>query len=134
VGLIRGIEENRQELAVVRSRVIEDLGHRRTLPADAQALAGLLVTVEAAMVGLGADDQDEIGLLDHAGRPARPALGRRGLILIQLHRDAFAAQPVAKGQHAVHVLPGIVAVADEHPRSADGVIGGGHGPCIFARE
>ena len=69
--------------------------------------------LDPAVIGLGADHQHEIGGLDLPLAPERPALRRRGVVLIDLGVDAVSPEPIGKAQHALLVLDRVVAVADE---------------------
>src|SRR5512132_2630708 len=46
-------------------------------------------------------------------QPAAPALRRRGIVLIDLGIDAVSPEPIGKVKHALLVVDGVVAVADE---------------------
>jgi hypothetical protein len=88
------------------------------LPAHAEAGAGRFLADDAPVVGLGADHHDVIVVPNVAVHPPRPALRRRGEVLVDNRVHAIPAQVVRELQHAPGVRSRIVAVADEHPRRA----------------
>ena len=87
------------------------IGASQTTPSP---LPRLLVTADAAAIGLGADHQHDVGGLDLPLAPKRPALRRRGVVLINLGINAVSPEPIGKAQHTVLVFDCVVAVADEH--------------------
>jgi hypothetical protein len=77
-------------------------------------LTRLLVAPETAVVGFGANRQDEIGLIKSVDRPTGPAFGwSAGHVLIELGIEAVLTEPLGQGEHPVCMLRGVMAIADE---------------------
>ena len=111
-------EKDGDELGADRTGVVEQLPDDPRLPDDAQPLARRFVAADPAVIALGADHQHEVGRLDLPLAPQRPALGRCGVVLIDLRVYAAGAQTVGERQRALLMLDRIVTVTDEHPRRA----------------
>jgi hypothetical protein len=95
--LRRGIrEEDWYELVADGAGVVEELADDPRLPDDAQALALPLVPLDPAVISLRADHQHHVGSIDLPLAPERPALGRRGVVLIDLGVDAVCSEPIGK--------------------------------------
>ena len=120
VGDVRGLragEQDRDEPRAAGLIVVDAVVDQLPFPAHAQALTGLLQAHDAAAVGLGADHQDELGLVEVPVHPAGPALLRRGMdVPVEDHVDPAIAEGIGQGEDAVGVLVRVVTVAEEHPR------------------
>ena len=85
-----------------------------SLPIRPLSSVRLPVATEALVICLRADDQNEVCPIQSVEHPARPAFLRRALdILVNLDLHAIAAHSFRQLKHAIFVLRGIVAVADE---------------------
>jgi hypothetical protein len=115
----KGVEEDGDEAVVLGAGVVEDLLDEVALQGRAEAGLGGLVAVEAAAVGVGADDEDEVGLVDLAGHPLEPALGGMRLVLVEADVEAVLAEAIGEVTDAREVDVGVVGVGDEDA--------GGHG-------
>jgi hypothetical protein len=115
--LVSRIEEHGHELEGRAPGVVDGVGDDGPFPVDALAFPWLLVPAEAAIVGRGADQQDELGQVESVEHPARPLL-RRGAVdvLVEVGVDAVRTQSLREGKDPLAVRLGVVAVADEHPR------------------
>ena len=113
-----GKQEDRDEpRAAVVDPFVDRVVDEVPFPVHAEALTWLLQPHEAAAVGLGADHQDELGLIEVLLHPAGPALRRRGVdVAVEDHVDPAIAEGVGQGEDAVGMLVGVVAVAEKHPR------------------
>ena len=76
MGGLAPLQQDRDETGTARLIVVNAVVDQTPLPPDAEALAGLLLPHDAASVGLGADHQDEIRLIE-AQSPSRAASPRR---------------------------------------------------------
>jgi hypothetical protein len=109
----RGREEDRNDPLVLTSGVIELLAQNVALPGYPEAFAWLVGGSEAALIGLGANHQDEIRFVDSSSAPAGPTLRWCRLVLIEPGVNPMVTEPVAECQHPILMLWGIMAVADE---------------------
>ena len=74
MGGLAPLQQDRDEAGTTRLVVVNAVVDQTPLPPDAKALAGLLLPHDAASVGLGADHQDEVRLIEARLHPERPAL------------------------------------------------------------
>jgi hypothetical protein len=75
------------------------------------------MATEAPVVGLGANQQDEIGTGQLVAHPAGPAFQRRPLnLLVDLGVDAIGTEAFGQGQHPFPMFWRVVAITDEYPR------------------
>jgi hypothetical protein len=111
---IGGGKEDWDELCIPSPRVVDLLGYDMALPANAKPSPRLFNSTEAALVGLRANHKDKVRFLDLSCIPARPALRRAYLILVEPSRDPVVPQAVAERQDPVFVLHGVVAVAQKN--------------------
>ena len=101
------------ELGVCALRVVEFLGDYVAFPGDAPAFSGCFVAIEAAKVSFGAGYEDEFRFPSLLFAPTRPAFGRRFRILVDFAIDAAGSELIGQREDAIHVIAGVVAVADE---------------------
>ena len=114
---LRAGEQDRDEPRAAGLVVVDPVVDQAPFPAHPEALTGLLLAHDAAAVGLGADHQDELGLVEVPVHPAGPALRRRRVdVPVEDHVDPAVAEGVGQGEDAGGVLVRVVAVAEEHPR------------------
>jgi hypothetical protein len=109
------LEEDGDDLLVQPTILIELLRGQEPFPRNAQSLAGLLAALEPAAVGLRAHGQHERCLVDLSLHPARPSLGRVGLVAVDPGVHALAPKLVCKFKHALRMRGRVVAVSDEDP-------------------
>lgn len=111
------VEEDGDELQSPAARVVVLLRDEHALEVDSLALPGLLMPAESAVIGFGADQQDEIRFVQLVEHPSRPSLGRRAVdVLVQPSVDAVLAKPFGEREHPLLVLGRVMTVADESPR------------------
>jgi hypothetical protein len=75
--------------------------------------SGKFLAVESALIGLGANNENELGFLDLVEAPLGPALGRSLFIAVNAGVDPVGSELLRELQYKFHVFVGIVAVADE---------------------
>ena len=116
-GLRAGKQKDREEPRTAGLVVVDPVADQAPYPANPKALTRLLLAHDAAAVGLGADHQDELGLIEVPLHPVGPALRRRGVdVAVEDHVDPAVAQGIGQGEDAGGVLARVVAVTEEHPR------------------
>ncbi len=119
LGLMGGIQQDRDETGGDAAGVVDLLGDDRSFPVHPLTLAGHLVTAKAPVVGRGADQQDPVGLVQAIQHPTGPALGGGAVdVAIEDGLDAVLAQALRQGQDPLPMGVGVVAVADEDPHCA----------------
>src|SRR4051812_11335721 len=114
--LLRTIENDGDEPRVALL-IVEITVDDAAFPEHAAALVGRDLPFDAVEIGLRADHDHEFRVFwpKLLLAPPRPALGRAGLVLIQLGVDAVLAKLIGEPQHPLRVLFAVVAVADEGP-------------------
>jgi len=105
-------EPDRHQARASRRVGLDALSHE--LPVHVGA--GSDFALHALLVALGADQKDEVRLLDLLLLPTLPTGGRRHFVLVEVALDAVVAELVGKPEHALLVLRRIPAVAQIDPR------------------
>jgi hypothetical protein len=117
---IFGPHDYRNELMVAAVGLVKVEADNGAFPGGATASRRLLAAFGAAAIGLGADNENEIGLVDLVVHPNRPAFGDPVLVLIDNDRAAILAKAVRQGQNRGFVFRRIVAVTDKYARAFRG--------------
>jgi len=107
-------KNDRYEFTVFALGIVEFLGNDVAFPCRSQPESGCFLSFEPAQVGFRAGRQNEIRLFNLSVAPQRPSLGGRLHVLIDAAINALDAQAIGQSQDAIHVLRGIVSVADEN--------------------
>ena len=113
MGGLAPLEQDRDETGTTRLIVVNAVADQIPLPPDAETLAGLLLPHDAASVGLGADHQDEVRLIDARIHPERPALVGSGDVLIEDDLEPAVSQGVCQVEGALGMLRRVMAIADK---------------------
>jgi hypothetical protein len=111
-----GAREEHRDHARAEVRIfIQELAEEQAFPANPATEASVFDAVEATAVRGGADHDHEVGGLDLATHPQRPALGGVQLVEVEPGVDAMSAEVVGEGEYAVGVtcVRRLLAVRDE---------------------
>jgi hypothetical protein len=107
----------RKQCLAGAASVVDFLGDDGAFPVDTPTLAGLLPASEAAIVGFGADQQDEVGPIELTRiQRGQPCAGVAVQVLVQGGLDPVRPQPFRQTEDALTVRGPVVAVADENAR------------------
>ena len=114
MGGLAPLQQDRDETGTARLIVVNAVVDQTPLPPDAEALAGLLLPHDAASVGLGADHQDEIRLIEARLHPERPALVGSGVdVLIEDDLEPAVSQSICQVEDVFDMLRRVMAIADK---------------------
>lgn len=115
------LEEHRDESLVPHPVVVEVVADEHALKLDSPPRGRTLARLRLLVVPLRADDENEVGHVELAVHPCRPAFGRMSLVLIEGAIQAVPGQTIRQREDPCAVLGGVVAVADEDLGSGHGV-------------
>jgi hypothetical protein len=110
---LRG-ENHGDELRVSSFRLVQFQRDDETFPLGAFAFTGWRFALVALLVRFGANHEHELGFLNLIAAPARPAFGRRELVLVNAAINAIEAEAFTEFPDTVFVFCRIVTVAHEH--------------------
>ena len=113
LGGIAPLQQDWNESGTARLIVVNAVVDQVPLPPYAEALAELLLPHDAASVGLAADHQNKVRLIEARLHPARPALVGSGDVLIEDNLEPAVPQSVCQVEDAFGMLRRVLAVADK---------------------
>ena len=98
--VVKGFNVPTDKLLIIREFgikgfvTVKDIENQRAFPLNAQTFALFFFEFQPFAVGFGANQQHVIGLLDTLHHPTRPALFRRGVVLINVAINTIGTQSV----------------------------------------
>ena len=106
------------KLSLAHSRVVNLSVNQAPFERRTKSHTRFLFAIKPATVGLGTDDQHDVGTIDLANHPPRKAFGRSLLELIDPAVNVVRPQPLREFKYTLRMHIRVVAVADKcgrHP-------------------